>query len=401
MSSIILRAGLLGGLIATTSWLPATSPAHGQTTTADALRGYVEVWNTGEVDRLDDLLTEDFRRHGGYGTAESRQEMRRVIENSRGFYQDLHVELDDVMANPDKGAMRWRFTGSWGTTRFELDSVHFSMIHFRDGKISEEWVLGNYMNLFRTFGYRLVPPQARIVPPEVEASPGPGLAERLRHRGPELDAHALATRDLDPDDAGDVTIAASVACELVLDGRHVGWLAPGSEVLLTLARGRRRLEAISPGGSVFFERSFTARPGRAVEIAIEAPGRVIADAKNGTVEDLTTGLMWQAEDNGRNATLSAAEARCRDLEQAGYDDWRLPSIHELQSLHSPESPHRYRTIEAVELSDCCPWTSTPHGDFYWTYAFAMDMRYLQHESLGYHMRVLCVRDAAAAPTPAR
>ncbi len=55
---------------------------------------------------------------------------------------------------------------------------------------------------------------------------------------------------------------------------------------------------------------------------------------------------------------------------------------------------RYRSMDGIGLSDCCPWSSTPHSDYYWTYAFAMDMRYLQYESLGYHMRALCVRDAA-------
>jgi len=31
-----------------------------------------------------------------------------------------------------------------------------------------------------------------------------------------------------------------------------------------------------------------------------------------------------------------------------------------------------------------------------TWAFSMDMRYLQYEALGWHMRALCVRDAAAS-----
>ncbi len=93
---------------------------------------------------------------------------------------------------------------------------------------------------------------------------------------------------------------------------------------------------------------------------------------------------------------AAAEAYCHDLTQGGHGDWRLPTIHELESIHAPAANKRYRSIAGIQLSDCCPWSSTTHGDFHWTYAFSMDMRYLQHEDLGYHMRALCVRDVAAS-----
>ena len=112
-------------------------------------------------------------------------------------------------------------------------------------------------------------------------------------------------------------------------------------------------------------------------------------------EDLTTGLMWQMTDGGRNANLAAAEAYCRNLDQGGFTDWRLPTIHELQSLHAPEADKRYHSIAGIQLSDCCPWSSTPRGDYYWTYAFNMERLYLQYKALGFHMRALCVRDAAA------
>ncbi len=55
------------------------------------------------------------------------------------------------------------------------------------------------------------------------------------------------------------------------------------------------------------------------------------DNGNGTVTDPRTGLMWQQETaSGKNwqAALEYAEA----LALAGYDDWRLPNVEELQSI---------------------------------------------------------------------
>ena len=105
-------------------------------------------------------------------------------------------------------------------------------------------------------------------------------------------------------------------------------------------------------------------------------------------------------DGGEDATLAAAEAYCNELGQGGYTDWRLPTIHELLGLHAPDTAarKRYHSIEGVQLSDCCPWSSTPHGDHQWTFAFSMDMRYLQYRALGWHMRALCVRDTATSGT---
>ncbi len=390
------------GALAAAGLLPllGTSPILGEPTTEDVVRAYVEVWNSGELDRLDELLTEDFKRHGGFGAVDSRDALKRVIRNSRGFYRGLHIEVDDVVANPRKGAMRLRFTGRWGETRFVLDSVNFAMVHFRGGKIAEEWVLGNNMDLFRTFGYRLTPPQHEIVPPPIEEPPGPTLEQRMAPRAAELRTYAEETRREAPKSAGELEIATDVACRLFVDGRSIGGLGPGGSVSLALGRGEHFVRAASLGGSVFFEETVTVRRGASKAVTVAAPGRVVVQPRKLTTEDLSTGLMWQMTDGGKDATLAAAEAHCRDLTQGGHDDWRLPTIHELLTLHDPATAEtkRYHSIDGVKLSDCCPWTSTTHGDFTWTYAFSMDMRYLQYEALGWHMRALCVRDAAGSGT---
>jgi len=69
------------------------------------------------------------------------------------------------------------------------------------------------------------------------------------------------------------------------------------------------------------------------------------DNKDGTVTDLTTGLMWMKEGRDLDLNLKAvtwyeAAKRCLELNFAGYTDWRLPTIGEWITIIDPkkESP---------------------------------------------------------------
>ena len=201
--------------------------------------------------------------------------------------------------------------------------------------------------------------------------------------------------------AGEVRVTTTVDCRLMIDGKTIGWLGADRTVDFALARGDYTLQAASRGGSVFFSERIEVRKGRTISIAVKTPGRVIVHPRNRTVEDLESGLMWQMTDNGSDISRSGAEAYCEELGQGGYSDWRLPSIFELERIYAPEAAEtrRFRTIAGITLTGCCPWTSTPHGDFHWTLLFYNGLRYIKHESIGKFSRALCVRDAWRGPAP--
>ncbi len=56
------------------------------------------------------------------------------------------------------------------------------------------------------------------------------------------------------------------------------------------------------------------------------------DNGDGTVSDNATGLMWAQDDSGEAMYWEEALAYAENATIAGYDDWRLPSAKELQSL---------------------------------------------------------------------
>ncbi|MFA9390976.1 MAG: DUF1566 domain-containing protein [Prolixibacteraceae bacterium] len=56
------------------------------------------------------------------------------------------------------------------------------------------------------------------------------------------------------------------------------------------------------------------------------------DNKNGTLTDNATGLMWMQNDNGSGILWENALKYAEDYTFAGYSDWRLPDVKELQGL---------------------------------------------------------------------
>ena len=68
------------------------------------------------------------------------------------------------------------------------------------------------------------------------------------------------------------------------------------------------------------------------------------------------GRQWTAESNGKPVKWSTADQICDALELGGYDDWVVPSLTQLASLHDPLQASG--TIGQIQISSCCVWSST-------------------------------------------
>ncbi len=84
------------------------------------------------------------------------------------------------------------------------------------------------------------------------------------------------------------------------------------------------------------------------------------DNGDGTVSDIATGLMWMQADSGEGKDWENALASAENLEQAGYSDWRLPNVKELQSIvdYSGVYPAIDANFFQVTDADAYFWTST-------------------------------------------
>lgn len=65
--------------------------------------------------------------------------------------------------------------------------------------------------------------------------------------------------------------------------------------------------------------------------------RVISQAQDTQVRgywvDPSTGLMWAAKDNGKDISWKKAMKYCRERRTAGYSDWRLAGLDELERIY--------------------------------------------------------------------
>lgn len=122
---------------------------------------------------------------------------------------------------------------------------------------------------------------------------------------------------------------------------------------------------------------------------------------------LVENLLWQVGTNGENVPWDEAHEYCETLELAGFDDWRLPTLVELESLHDPSSDSGAHA--AIELDDCCTWSATnlvmqpaeakgrlpdpanDLADYYWGFLFPSGDRYYSFRRFPDGL-AMCVRE---------
>jgi hypothetical protein len=62
----------------------------------------------------------------------------------------------------------------------------------------------------------------------------------------------------------------------------------------------------------------------------------LVDRGDGTIFDNSTGLLWQQVPSKKDFAWQGAIEHCKSLTLAGYNDWRLPTKEELETLINKE-----------------------------------------------------------------
>ncbi|MFI3318828.1 MAG: DUF1566 domain-containing protein [Rikenellaceae bacterium] len=95
------------------------------------------------------------------------------------------------------------------------------------------------------------------------------------------------------------------------------------------------------------------------------------DNGDGTISDIATALMWAKNDNGKGIEWTEALPYAEGATFAGYSDWRLPNVKELQSIvdytRAPSSKGVQAAIDPI--FNCTPFVNEADDDdygYYWT-----------------------------------
>ena len=130
---------------------------------------YYEVWETGNLDELDVIVDPNFVRHSDAGTSvEGLENLKKMISGFRTAFPDLKVVSNEEIYSENKFAGRWTFSGTntgpgeMPPTGKAVTMWGINIIHFKDGKIVEEWDSFDNVPLLEQLGYMITPPAGEM-----------------------------------------------------------------------------------------------------------------------------------------------------------------------------------------------------------------------------------------------
>jgi predicted ester cyclase len=136
---------------------------HGDTCERNkaAARAVFDIWSTGEVERLDQLVAPGVVHHDRYDPhgAEGLVGMKRTIEVNRHAFPDMQLTVEDQIAEGDKVVTRWcgemthtgELAGAAPTGRC-VTITGITIDRFEDGKIVEAWRSMDTLGLLQGIG---------------------------------------------------------------------------------------------------------------------------------------------------------------------------------------------------------------------------------------------------------
>jgi steroid delta-isomerase-like uncharacterized protein len=120
-----------------------------------------EVWNNGNLDAIDELISEDHVDHDP-AQADSpggREGVRAFVQMYRTAYPDTHIELGEMVAEGDLVAGSWTATGTHqgelmgiAPTGRSITVTGMGMDRIRDGRIVESWANYDALGMLAQLG---------------------------------------------------------------------------------------------------------------------------------------------------------------------------------------------------------------------------------------------------------
>jgi len=120
---------------------------------------YVEFWNTGQFDGIQNILCEDFeiRATPLFEPEKGIDSFKESILNIRETYPGFRITVNEIIFSSNAAAARWTIQAS-KTTGEKISVQGMSMVHFVDGRIKDEWISNNDLSWLQQLDYVIVPP---------------------------------------------------------------------------------------------------------------------------------------------------------------------------------------------------------------------------------------------------
>src|SRR3954470_3076161 len=126
-----------------------------------ARRYFEEILNTGNLDLVDELFSEDFQFHITTipVPVQSRDGEKGFVSTLRNAFPDIKFVVDHYIAEGDKVLARWHLTGTHNgpflgipPTGNAVEDHGNDIFHFRNGQCTEIWVNEDSLGLMKQMG---------------------------------------------------------------------------------------------------------------------------------------------------------------------------------------------------------------------------------------------------------
>ena len=127
-----------------------------------------EVWNTGVLDKIDDLYAEDYvADYRPYAALHrGRQGIRDMVRRAHATFPDYHEELEEIITEGDKVVVRLTITGtqlgSWGPLPPTAKKVRYEeilILRIRNGQVVWQRGIADTLTALRQLGVIPTPPE--------------------------------------------------------------------------------------------------------------------------------------------------------------------------------------------------------------------------------------------------
>ena len=132
-----------------------------------AHRWFEEVWNQGREETIDELLGTNIVAFGlGEGETEVRgpEEFKHFFKNLRNAFPDLHITIEDTLAERDEVVVRIRIEGThqgdglgFPATGKKFRVAGICIIQFSNGKLVVGWNSWDQLGMLQQLGVIPVP----------------------------------------------------------------------------------------------------------------------------------------------------------------------------------------------------------------------------------------------------
>jgi predicted ester cyclase len=127
----------------------------------DNLDKYLSYWNTGNFEGIENVLDADYEyiASPSYEPKKGIEAFKKEVSETRTSFPDFKVVVEEKFADKDRVAILWSITATRADNdTIKLNGKGISIIHFKDGKLKDEWLGNNNLLWLKQMGYSITPP---------------------------------------------------------------------------------------------------------------------------------------------------------------------------------------------------------------------------------------------------